>query len=124
MFPKTLFKLLLIGSTILLLPLLLSANQADFCGEWDGCIAYANNECNICLKISTNEEGIIDAFFDIPLQNISNIPADKLDIDNNIITIELESKGIVYKGEIKGNIIEGKWRQQGMSLDLNFEKVY
>jgi len=123
MFAKSLFKLLLIGSIFLLLPLLLNANQTNFYGEWNGNLTYANNDCNISLNISTNDNGQIDAFFDIPLQNIFDIPADKIDIDKNIIILELESKGIVYKGEIKGNTIEGTWKQQGISLNLKFEKT-
>ncbi len=112
-----LFKTLILIQVILILPMLLNASSQGISGEWNGCINYANNDCNINLEISTDDGGNLTAVLNIPKQGIVDLNA-CIYIENNEIIIEQELKGIVFKGEIKDNSIEGIWKQQGLSLDL------
>lgn len=123
MLKKKLFRTLLLSQVLIIVPMLLNASSHDISGEWNGCISYANNDCNINLEISTDDGGNFIAVLDIPVQDIENLSADICVINNNEIIIEHISKGIVFKGEIKDNSIEGIWKQQGMSLSLSFERL-
>ncbi|NQT59718.1 MAG: alpha/beta hydrolase [Bacteroidetes bacterium] len=92
-------------------------------GTWEGTLSAGGQDLLIKFMISSADSGF-SAMISVPQQNLYNHPADTISITGNQeIAIELTSLKAGYQGTIKENLIQGTWKQSGMSIVLNLEKI-
>jgi len=90
------------------------------CGIWQGAIKTSGFELQMIFTISQNTDSIFTASLDVPQQNATGIPVDKINIDRNSVHLEITPIEGVFNGIYTkdSETIEGQWSQAGMSLPL------
>ena len=90
------------------------------CGIWQGAIKTSGLELHMIFTISQNTDSLFTVSLDVPEQNATDIPVDKITIDSNSVHLEITPIEGVFNGNyIKdGETIDGQWSQGGMSLPL------
>jgi len=94
-------------------------------GIWMGTLKVSVMELRIIFKISKKPDGTLSATLDSPDQGAKDIPVDEVALKNNNLRLDAKSIQGVFEGEIKENgaIIQGQWKQGGMSLPLVLKRV-
>jgi fermentation-respiration switch protein FrsA (DUF1100 family) len=90
------------------------------CGIWQGAIKTSGFELQMIFTISRNTDSLFIATLDVPEQNATGIPVDKILIDSNSVHLEITPIEGVFSGNYAkdGETIDGQWSQGGMSLPL------
>ncbi|NOR21476.1 MAG: hypothetical protein GQ476_02080, partial [Candidatus Aminicenantes bacterium] len=92
-------------------------------GIWQGVIKSPGIELRIVFTISRDPDNTLTAAMDVPEQNATGIPIDKVIFDGNNVRLEIISIEGVFTGKLTedGETINGQWSQGGMSLPLVLE---
>ncbi len=93
----------------------------DITGSWSGELDVQGTKLPLIFNIHKDGNGY-KSDFDSPMQGAKAIPIQKTDFQKNDITFDASNIGITYKGQLKGNKIEGNFSQNGMNLPLNLER--
>ncbi|MCK4823545.1 alpha/beta hydrolase, partial [bacterium] len=89
-------------------------------GIWQGVIKSSEFELGIVFTIYRDPDNTLTAAMDVPEQNATDIPVDKVIFDGNNVHLEITAIEGVFNGKLTkdGETIDGQWSQGGMSLAL------
>jgi len=94
-------------------------------GMWQGVLKHSGMTLRIIFIISRNQDNILTATMDVPEQNATDIPIDKIVFEGNTMHLEI----IPIEGVFKGKLIEdnekinGHWMQGDLILPLMLERT-
>lgn len=94
-------------------------------GMWQGVLKYSGIELRIIFTISRSQDNTLTATMDVPEQNATDIPVDKVVFDGSTLLLEITPIEGVFKGKLieDGERIEGQWMQGGLTLFLMLERT-
>lgn len=96
-------------------------NAQKFSGDWKGELNVQGMTLEIILHVSEKDNAWVTTL-DVPMQGAVGIPMEKTEVKDNEISISASQMGIQFKGNLKGETIEGTFNQAGMSLPLTLSK--
>ncbi len=102
-----------------------NASAKDIEGVWKGSLEAQGQSIAFIVKISKQDDGTLMATLDIPARGAKDLPLDNVTLEDNTFRFELKSAQLEYEGTLAdaGDIIKGEWKQTGMSLPLNLERI-
>ena len=111
----------------LILTLLISeftfAQKHDFPGNWTGKIKLPTGELEMIFKI-TLSDGKYEAKLDVPKQGASDLPVGDVLVVNDSVKIAVPAiLGDYYGQFVTPDSITGKWKQSGMTFDVNLKRT-
>ncbi|MCB7481813.1 alpha/beta hydrolase family protein [Christiangramia sediminis] len=114
----------LIKYTIILASLLFGvAIQAqELKGSYSGNLEVQGTQMELIFNISSAEEGY-EATLDVPAQGASGIKLDSVSLQDNRVTINSAKMRMTYSGILKGETIEGTYKQAGQEFPLNLNRT-
>lgn len=97
--------------------------EFEFSGNWSGKITIPTGELEMIFKITQNE-GKYEAKMDVPKQGATDLPVGDVMVIGDSVSIAVP----VILGNYSGNFstpdsITGKWKQSGMSFDVNLVRI-
>lgn len=99
-----------------------TAFSQDLTGSWYGQLDIQGTKLKINFHVS-EKEGIYTTTMDSPDQGAIGIPTTKTIVNNNILEIILKEMKINFIGELKGDKIDGAFKQAGMEFPLILSKI-
>lgn len=90
----------------------------EITGTWNGMLDVYGTQLRIIINV-TEKDGLLTSTMDSPDQTGNVIPVTNTFYDSSHIKLEIQSAGIVYKGELIGNEIIGTFQQRGQEFPLN-----
>ncbi|MXV37270.1 prolyl oligopeptidase family serine peptidase [Flavobacteriaceae bacterium Ap0902] len=110
---------------LLALPILLfsliSMIAQNIAGDWNGILNIQGQELPLVFHFKGNNDALTGTM-DSPAQEVTGLPLDKVDFTNGILTFNMAQVGLSYTGELKGEVIEGVFKQGPMELSLTLTK--
>ncbi|WP_340114541.1 alpha/beta hydrolase family protein [Maribellus mangrovi] len=99
------------------------AQESDISGNWSGNISIPGGELEMIFKIS-KAEGKYEAKMDVPKQGATNLPVGEVLFTGDSLKIAVPAILGNYAGKlISADSISGKWKQSGMSFDVNLSRT-
>ncbi|WP_156307678.1 alpha/beta hydrolase family protein [Sphingobacterium endophyticum] len=98
------------------------ATKAQVTGDWKGELEVQGMKMEMIFHIS-DKDGNLTATLDIPVQGASGLPMSSVKFENNILNLAMDQAGLAYEGELKGEKIEGKFKQAGKEFPLILAKT-
>ena len=92
-----------------------------FVGKWYGTLKVQGVELPLIFNISKTETGY-KSTMDSPAQGAKDIPITQTTVSNSTINLEIPAGKISYSGELKNDIIEGVFTQNGQLFNMNLSK--
>ncbi len=101
----------------------LSAKSQNITGQWNGVLKIQAIQLRVVFHISKSDTQYT-ATMDSPDQGAKGIPVDKVEFIDNKLALKLNAINIQFEGVLntETNIIEGTFKQNGMSFPLNLSK--
>jgi len=98
-----------------------SSLAGDITGIWQGkLVTGPGAELTVQFIIEKAADGTHTAVLNSPDQGaLKNIPANSVNFDGKILKIEVSAVEGSFEGNMKDNVIDGKWMQSGMSFPLS-----
>lgn len=96
--------------------------KAQVSGDWKGELEVQGTKMEMIFHIS-DKDGNLTVTLDIPVQGASGLPMSSVKFENNILNLAMDQAGLAYEGELKGEKIEGKFKQAGMEFPLILAKT-
>ena len=93
----------------------------DVTGRWYGVLKVQGTQLRLVFDIWKSGAGY-SASMDSPDQGAKGIPVTATTFENSKLKIEITNLKVEYSGELKGNAIEGTFRQNGMEFPMNLSK--
>ena len=93
----------------------------DLTGEWSGSLQIQGTTLKVILHVSM-VDGKYTTTLDSPDQNANGIMVTTTTYEQPVVTFEIPSVGAIYKGEISGKRITGKWLQSDTAFFLELVK--
>jgi|APSaa5957512576_1039674.scaffolds.fasta_scaffold06798_3 uncharacterized protein len=117
-----------IGFVILFFQLANPANAQEtnlkVSGNWSGEIELPTMKLEMIFKISEDENGLLNAKLDVPVQGAIDLPVGEVITTNDSLILKIPMILGTYKGKIlSAETIEGEWIQGGNSMPLNLKKT-
>lgn len=91
--------------------------QQNWIGSWYGKLAIQGQEMRLNLHL-TKDKDTWKGTLDSPDQGAFGIPATKVKIQEDRLTFEVKNIGVSYTGVLKGEEIQGNFKQGGMSMPM------
>jgi pimeloyl-ACP methyl ester carboxylesterase len=103
---------------IVLMALYSLATQAqDISGSWHGMLKVQGMQLRLVFNIKADGNGYT-ATMDSPDQGVNGIPVSETRLENGRLSLAIPQASITYSGEVKGNTVEGQFKQGGFELPL------
>ncbi|MGM1430807.1 prolyl oligopeptidase family serine peptidase [Sphingobacterium lactis] len=96
--------------------------EAQITGDWKGEIDAQGQKLEMVFHLAEKDGGL-SATLDIPAQGASGLPMSTAKFENNKLTLGLDQAGFTYEGELKGETIDGTFKQMGMEMPLQLKKT-
>jgi len=93
----------------------------DITGQWNGALKVQGTQLRIVFNISKTGSGYTSTM-DSPDQGAKGIPVTSTTFENSKLKLEITNLKFEYNGELKGKIIEGSMKQNGMEFPMNLSK--
>ena len=95
-------------------------------GIWQGTLKFSGIELRVIFTISRNPDNTLTATYDVPEQNVTGVPVDKVTFNNRNVRLEIIPIEGVFEGKLTedGVKIDGNWTQSGMTLPLVLERTH
>ena len=94
----------------------------DITGQWNGALKVQGTQLRIVFNISKNDSGYTSTM-DSPDQGAKGIPVNITTFENSTLKLAVSNLSIEYEGVLNNNnIIEGTFKQRGMSFPLSLSK--
>lgn len=90
-------------------------------GDWSGKLNSSGQEISLIFHFSGNDNALA-ATMDSPSQGATGIPVEKVSYTEGKLNLSLMEGQITYKAEVKGEIMEGTFKQSGVEIPLNLTK--
>ncbi|MBW3468071.1 alpha/beta hydrolase family protein [Arthrospiribacter ruber] len=91
-------------------------------GSWEGTLDVMGNKLPLIFRFEQSDEQW-KGFMDSPSQGARNIALTKVLVVGNMLTFEHLAGGILYEGILMGDMVNGTFKQSGMSFPLNLNKM-
>lgn len=91
--------------------------NAQIAGDWKGTLTVQGMELELIFHISASD-GVYTSTLDVPAQGATGVPVEKVTFENDQLTLSSSALQMVYKAQLKGDVLEGNFEQMGMSLPL------
>lgn len=101
---------------------IITGQQTDF---WEGKLKISGITLRLVLKVTTDPSGSVSALLDSPDQGAKDIPVSSISITEDSLKFEIASLMAKYSGKVEKDsmVINGIFKQSGLTLPLNFQKV-
>jgi hypothetical protein len=87
-------------------------------GKWQGSVEEVpNHRLTVVFRFELTDQGKFLAVADSPDQNAYNIPITDVKIADGILTLQVESAGMIFRGQINDDTISGPFRQYVNNTD-------
>jgi len=95
-------------------------------GIWQGTLKFSGIELRIIFTISRSPKNTLAATYDVPEQNVTDVPVDEITFIKRNLRLEIVPIEGVFNGTLSedGAKIDGNWTQSGMTLPLVLERTY
>ena len=90
----------------------------NFVGKWYGTLKVQGVELALVFNISKTETGY-KSTMDSPAQGAKDIPITQTTVSNSTINLEMPAGKISYSGELRNEVIEGVFTQNGQTFPMN-----
>ena len=90
-------------------------------GDWKGTLEVQGMKMELVFHIKASG-GTYTSTLDVPAQGAVGLPVEKTELNGTTLSLKAPALKIAYTGEQKGNSIEGKFEQGGMSFPLVLTK--
>jgi pimeloyl-ACP methyl ester carboxylesterase len=94
-------------------------------GVWQGTLEVPPSgfELRIVFRVAVEPDGSLSGLMDSPDQGASDIPVDRVALDESTVRFEVDVAAGYYEGALSedGATIEGEWNQGGLALPLVLE---
>ena len=90
-------------------------------GDWSGKLSAQGQEIPLILHF-TGTDDALTATMDSPSQGATDIPVDKVSFVDGELTLSLMGGQISYVAQVKGETMEGTFKQGGAELPLSLSK--
>jgi dipeptidyl aminopeptidase/acylaminoacyl peptidase len=90
-------------------------------GDWKGTLEVQGMKMELVFHIKASG-GTYTSTLDVPAQGAAGLPVEKTELNGTTLSLKAPALKIAYTGEQKGNSIEGKFEQGGMSFPLVLTK--
>ncbi|MCX9082559.1 MAG: alpha/beta fold hydrolase [Candidatus Methanoperedens sp.] len=98
--------------------------DSELAGIWMGSLEVSGTELRIVFNISSKTDKSLTVSMDSPDQGVKGIPVDKVTLETDKISMQVESIKGLYEGIIKDNLtIYGQWTQGGESVQMALCRV-
>jgi uncharacterized protein len=97
-------------------------SQSQFAGIWQGPLQFNNVELRIVFRITDHGDSL-SALLDSPDQGAKDIPVNSVAATDSSIRLNVNIINGYYEGTYRGDSIDGKWVQGGMTLPLVLKKI-
>jgi uncharacterized protein len=104
----------------------MSLSAQTIVGDWAGELNVQGGiKLSLVLHIKASSNNTLTSTMDSPMQGAKDIPVDVITFVNNELKFGIKKLTVEYAGLLSkdGNVIEGKFTQQGMSLPLTFKRA-
>ncbi len=96
--------------------------KAQITGDWKGTLDVQGTQMDLIFHISQDGEAY-KATLDIPAQGASGLAMTETKFENNKLTVAMAQAGFSYEGELKGELVEGVFKQGGAEFPLKLSKT-
>ncbi|MEI7422895.1 MAG: alpha/beta hydrolase [Prolixibacteraceae bacterium] len=110
-----------IAAIVLLVMTYYGAFSQDITGQWNGALKIQGTQLRIVFHISKTLSGYTSTM-DSPDQGAKGIPVTSTTFENSKLKLEITNLKFEYNGELKGNVIEGSMKQNGMEFPMNLSR--
>lgn len=100
---------------------MITASAQSLKGDWKGTLEVQGMKIEVILHVS-EANGAYTTTLDVPMQGASGIAVDQTELKGSTVTLKSAALKMTFTGELKGNTIEGKFEQAGMSLPVTFTR--
>ena len=90
-------------------------------GDWSGKLNAGGQKIPLILHFSGDDENL-EVTMDSPAQGATGIPVEKADFKNDTIQLSVMNGQISYTAAVKGDTMEGTFKQQGMEMPLTMKR--
>lgn len=90
-------------------------------GDWSGALNAMGQEIPLIFHFSGDDDALT-ATMDSPAQGAIGIPVDKATFADGELNLSIMGGQIEYKAQVKGDTMEGNFKQSGMDLPLTLTK--
>lgn len=97
------------------------AEAGAFEGQWRGTLEIAGQSLRLELVLETGEGGVSGALYSVD-QGGARMDLTRLEIEGDAIAFAANPPGLSYEGVLTGDVIEGRFSQNLLSMDLDFER--
>jgi len=94
---------------------------ADVAGRWEGTLAAGGNNLPLVLHL-VEIDGLLTASLDSPAQGAAGIAGEPVLADGRL-TVRVPAIGGTYEADVRGDTLDGAWRQGGASFPLVFHRA-
>jgi uncharacterized protein len=99
----------------------INAFSQDISGPWNGVLNVGSSKLRVVFNLTKTDDGY-KATLDSPDQGAKGIPVQTAEFQNPKIRLAIAAAGIEYLGELKGEKIEGTFKQGGKEFPLDLSK--
>jgi uncharacterized protein (TIGR03435 family) len=98
------------------------AQEKDITGTWQGTLDVQGTKVRIVFKISKDD--VLKGMF-YQIDQKVQVPVSTVTRQGGAVKIEIAAAGVTYEGKLspESNLLDGNWKQAGMSLPLKLEHV-
>jgi fermentation-respiration switch protein FrsA (DUF1100 family) len=97
----------------------MTANAEGLSGSWNGKLNVGQEQLTIIFNIGTDNAGKETCTMGCVEQGAKDIPTVINALTADSMNVTVTQLGVNYVGKLKNGVIEGKFYQNGMTLDLN-----
>ena len=90
-------------------------------GDWSGTLNAMGQEIGMVFHLS-GDDNALTATMDVPAQGASGIPVEKATFEGGKLSLSVMGGQMVYEGNVKGETIEGTFKQAGMDFPLTLTR--
>ncbi len=101
--------------------LIFTGNGQNITGKWNGLLKIPGMELRLTINIAKNDSGYTSTL-DSPDQQVKGIAIANTSFENPKLLLKITTPEIQYAGELKGELIEGIFKQAGQSIPLTLTR--
>ena len=98
------------------------ASQAQVEGYWKGQLNFGIQKLAMAFDIKTGEKGY-SSTLDVPAQGAYDVPVEETSFQDGRLTMTMTALDATYSGVLKDTVIQGEFKQHGMSFPLELTKA-
>jgi hypothetical protein len=110
-----------LAAILILVISVLSLSGQEIIGQWNGALKIQGMQLRIVFHISKTDTGY-SSTMDSPDQGTKGIPVTSTTFDGSKLKIEMTNLHIEYNAELKGKVLSGIFKQNGMEFPMDLTK--